>query len=94
MSEVKQPQDHKKSLSEPYTFEHDGKTYTCEKSIAAVLTPRWLRENRRRDQLDLTYTLLEEIAGEETLKVIDDMDWDEFKKLSEEVGKATAELMA
>lgn len=89
MSEVKQPQDHKKAGGELFEFEHDGKTYTFEKSFDVVQTPKWLRANRRRDQLDLVFTLLEEVAGEEVLEVIDKMTKDEFEKFSDDIGKAT-----
>jgi hypothetical protein len=62
-----------------FTFEHDGETYTFERPFAVVRSPRWLRANRRRDELDLAFTILEEIAGDEVLAVIDSMTEDEFK---------------
>lgn len=73
-----------------FTFEHDGKTYTFEEDFSKVRSPRWLRANRRRDELDLAFTILEEIAGEEALEAIDDMTEEEFialaKRLNREMG--------
>lgn len=73
--------------NKPFTFEHDGRTYTFEHGFEKVRTPRWLRANRRRDELDLAFTILEEIAGEEALEAIDDMDEDEFKALMDRMNK-------
>lgn len=90
MTAPKQPQDHKKAGGELHTFEHNGKEYTFEKPFDTVETPKWLRANRRRDQIDLVFTLLEEIAGEECLEVIDEMTNEEFEKFSDDIGKARA----
>lgn len=76
---TKQPQDHK---TKHFTFEHDGETYEFEKDFSVVRSPRWLRANRRRDELDLAFTILEEIAGEDALEAIDDMDEAEFMRLA------------
>lgn len=89
MTEIKHPTDHKKKAgSENYTFEYDGKTYTFEKSLDLVDTPKWARANRRRDQVDLFFTLIEEVAGDECLEAIDKMTPKEFEKFSEDFGKA------
>lgn len=71
-----------------YSFEHDGQTYTFERPFAVVRSPRWLRANRRRDELDLAFTILEEIAGDDVLDVIDSMDEDEFKAFSRDLNRA------
>lgn len=71
-----------------YTFEHDGKTYTFERPFAVVRSPRWLRANRRRDELDLAFTILEEIAGDDVLDVIDSMTEDEFVAFSKRLNSA------
>lgn len=74
--------------SDLYTFEHDGKTYTFERPFAVVRTPKWLRANRRRDELDLAFTVLETIGGDEVLDVIDSMTEDEFKAFAVGLNKA------
>lgn len=74
-----------------FTFEKDGKTYEFERSLDVVRRPGWLRKNRRRDELDLAFTILEEVAGDEALSVIDEMDEDEFKALME---RLNAEITA
>lgn len=78
-----------------FTFEHDGKTYTFEKGFEEVRSPRWLRANRRRDELDLAFTILETIAGDEALEAIDSMSEDEFtdlaKRLNKEMGASLGE---
>lgn len=65
-----------------FSFEHRGNTYTFEKPFSTIRSPRWLRANRRRDELDLAFTILEELAGEGVLEVIDSMSEEEFKELS------------
>lgn len=87
MADIKQPQDHKSGKNKNFTFTHDGKTYEFEKSFDVVRTPGWLRANRRRDELDLAFTILEELAGEEALEAIDKMTEDEFVALSKRMNK-------
>lgn len=70
-----------------FTFEHDGKTYEFERGFDVVRSPRWLRANRRRDELDLAFTILEEIAGDEALAAIDDMTEAEFIDLAKRLNK-------
>lgn len=62
-----------------YTFDHNGVTYTFEKELAVVRSPKWLRANRRRDELDLTFTIIEEIGGDDVVEAVDTMTSDEFK---------------
>lgn len=94
MTDVKQPTDHKKKAgTENYTFDYKGKNYTFEKSFEVIATPKWLRANRRRDELDLAFTMIEEIAGDNALEAIDEMTQDEFKVFSLAMNKAmTASL--
>lgn len=66
-----------------FTFEHDGETYTFEKSFDVVRRPGWLRVNRHRSTLDLTYTVLEEVAGDEALAVLDVMDPDDWRAVAD-----------
>lgn len=67
-----------KKTPETFSFEHDGKTFHFEHSLDKVRKPGWLRKNRRRDEMDLAFTILEEVAGDEALEAIDEMDQDEF----------------
>ncbi|WP_036959133.1 hypothetical protein [Promicromonospora kroppenstedtii] len=75
-----------------FSFDHNGETYTFEKSLSVVRSPKWLRANRRRDGLDLTFTILEEVAGADVVEVIDEMTSEEFqafgKKLMRELSAA------
>lgn len=71
-----------------FSFDHDGKTYTFERPFAVVRSPRWLRANRRRDELDLAFTILEEIGGDEVLDVIDSMSEQEFAAFAVNLNKA------
>lgn len=70
-----------------FTFEHNGETYTFEKGFEVVRSPRWLRANRRRDELDLAFTIIEEVAGDEALEAIDSMSEAEFMKLAKRLTK-------
>lgn len=95
-ADAKKPADHRPKkpaaqtdASVPYTFTHDDVTYTFEKPVDAVLTPGWVRVHRRMDQVDMTFTLLEEIAGEKALAAIDDMSFREFGELSEAIRAQT-----
>lgn len=99
----RQPQDHLPKASQNgaqradegehrFTFTHNGETYTFAESLEKVATGRWLRTNRRRDQLDLAFTVCEEIAGEEALAAIDDMDHKELAAFAERLGDELGEL--
>jgi hypothetical protein len=70
-----------------YTFEHGGKKHTFEKPLSVVATPKWLRANRRRDELDLTFTILEEVGGDDVIEVIDEMTPEEFKAFGKKLMK-------
>lgn len=76
-----------KTSADLFSFEHDAETYTFERSFDVVRSPRWLRANRRRDELDLAFTILEEIAGDDALEAIDSMDEDQFLALSKSLNK-------
>lgn len=85
------PQDRKpKAAAGKFSFTHKGKTYTFPKPFSVVRTPKFQRANRRRDPIDLTYTMIEELAGDDTeiLDAIDDMTRKQFDDLSERMGKA------
>lgn len=88
------PQDRKTKAAAAvkghFSFTHKGKTYTFQKPFDVVRNPGFQRAHRRRDPLDLTFTMIEELAGddEEILAVIDSMNPDEFQDLSNRMGKA------
>lgn len=70
-----------------FSFTHDGKRYVFEKSFSVIRSPRWLSENRRRDETDLAFTMLEELAGDEAYEAILSMDWEQFKDLQKKMQK-------
>lgn len=76
-----------KTSADLFSFEHNGETYTFEQSFDVVRSPRWLRANRRRDELDLAFTIIEELAGDDALEAIDDMSESEFEALSKKLNK-------
>jgi hypothetical protein len=88
------PQDRKLKAASTgkghFSFTHKGKTYTFEKPFDVVRNPGFQRAHRRRDPLDLTFTMIEELAGDdqEILDVIDSMTPTEFENLSNRMGKA------
>lgn len=67
------------SENQNYSFDHNGETYTFERSLDVVRSPKWLRANRRRDELDLTFTVIEEIGGADVVEAVDSMTPDDFK---------------
>lgn len=86
MATPKKPQDRKPKASdaeECFTFEHEGKSYTLKPTLES-LTPGFMRKNRRREDLDAFFTILELLADEEQLEVIDSMTHEEFGELSKE----------
>lgn len=66
---TKKPQDHVASvdsleeLEEYFSFEIDGERYVMPTKSKKVMTPGFVRENRRRDETDYFMTLLEALAG-------------------------------
>lgn len=89
---AKRPDDHKsKATSDRFSFEHAGETYTL-KPTYDVLTPGFLRKNRRRDETDAFFTMLEELVDDydkysdhsPTLDVIDNMSRNEFRQLQKD----------
>lgn len=98
MTEPKKPQDHKpkkKTLDDvpaAFEFTHEGETYAF-KPTADHLTPGFLRKNRRRDEFDATYTIIETLAPDDVLDVIDNMSWKEHSELQEAFGDYFQEFM-
>lgn len=67
MSEVKQPQDHKAKPAEPdeyFTFTIGDTEYTMPHKTLDVITTKFVRANRRRDETDYVFTAVEELAGD------------------------------
>ena len=81
---AKKPADHKKATgnTECFTFTHDGVEHTLSPTYD-VLTPGFLRANRRRGDLDAFFTMLEELADADALAAIDSMSRVEFDAFSE-----------
>jgi hypothetical protein len=86
------PQDRKPKAVDGkfFSFTHKGKEYTFPKPFAVVRTPKFQRAHRRRDPIDLTYTMIEELAGDDStiLDAIDDMTEAQFADLSNRMGTA------
>ena len=81
---AKRPSDRKAKQAEAgerFSFTHKGEEYVF-KPTYEVLTPGWLRKNRRRDEVDAFFTMVEALAeDDETLEVIDNMTRSEFRAL-------------
>ena len=74
MTTKKQPQDFKKKGKEPFSFEYDGETYTFDKPITVGV----VRRHRHLSEEEAVFAVLEEVAGDEVLEVVDGMDMSEF----------------
>lgn len=88
----RQPQDHKAkaNTSGLFTFVHNGETYTLPNPVSIVRAPKFMRANRRRSDLDLTWTIIEALAGgpdEDLMEVFDEMSEKEFGEISKRLGK-------
>ena len=86
---AKVPQDHKKKTSitdDCFTFEHGGEKFTSQ-PLREVLTPKYLRHNRRREETDFFFTLIEDLfeGDEEATSAIDDMSWREMNAVQAEL---------
>lgn len=86
MATPKKPQDHKPKAAEAaesFTFTHNGQSHTLKPTLESI-TPGFLRRIRKFDDLDAFFTILEELADEEQLAVVDEMTHKEFGELSRE----------
>lgn len=72
-----------------FSFEHDGKTYTFEKPLTQIKTFGWQRKHRALPEEEKLYLIFEEVAGDEALGALDEMDMTspEFQKLMESIGE-------
>lgn len=78
-----------------FSFTHNEKTYEFEKDFSVVRSPRWLRANRRRDEIDLVFTIIEDLGGDDVCDAVDQMNEEEFqdfvKKVMKEFSKSANE---
>lgn len=74
-----------------FTFEHDGKTYEFEHGFAEVRKPGFIRKNREAGLDELTFVVLEAVAGDEALAVLDDMERPEWTDVVNEMWEAIRE---
>lgn len=85
---AKKPEDHKKSADnkDHFEFTHEGKTHTS-RPLRDVLSPGFIRQNRRREDMDFYFTLLEELFDGDAvaLAALDAMSWREFNAVSEQL---------
>lgn len=76
------PQDHKRpkaeTANEPFEFEHNGETFTLPPSSS--IKAGMLRRFRKLSDLDLAFSILEEIADADALAALDDMEIAEFNQ--------------
>lgn len=83
---AKEPQDHKEKQPKQFTFRPgEGEAFTFPLSTLKVITPGFIRQNRRRDETDYFMTILEALAGQHP-SVNKDLDVsDEVQKEGEEI---------
>lgn len=70
-----------------FKFEHNGEEFEFEKDFGVARSPKWLRANRRRDEVDLVFTIIEDLGGEAVCDAVDEMDETEFQKFVKAVMK-------
>jgi|SRR5690348_13023477 len=89
---AKRPDDHKTAQGDRFSFTHAGETHTA-RPYLDVLTPKWLRANRRRDETDFAFTLLEALfeGDEGAMDALDSMSWPKF---NETAGAVMADMKA
>ena len=80
MPQTKQPTDRKPknvngTAPDVFAFTHKGKRYEFARPTAEVITPGWLRRNRKMEDVDATYSAIEQLADDDVLDVIDAMSW-------------------
>jgi len=91
MTTPRRPQDRKpKAATGNFSFVHKGKTFTMPKPLSIIREPKFQRANRRRDTLDLGFTMIEALADDDPaiLAAIDDMGEVEFSELDRRLGEA------
>lgn len=98
---VKQPQDRKPKAVKAeaddlrdavFTFEHDGKPYRFTRPTAPLLTPGFVRRNRK-NEAEALFSLMEELTDQDTLDVIDNMSWEDNAKFLQELSAHVQDVM-
>lgn len=80
----RKPQDHQPAKDSPkvavYDLQFGGETYPS-KDVHTTITPAFMRANRRREEVDAFFTMIEELWDREVLeKTVDKMTNDEFSE--------------
>lgn len=70
-----------------FKFEHKGEEIEFEKDFSVARSPRWLRANRRRDEVDLVFTIIEDLGGDAVCDAVDEMTEEEFQAFVKKVMK-------
>ena len=97
----RQPQDHKaksakslEELEEYFSFhDHDGQLHVMPNKTLDVITTKFVRVNRRRDEVDYVFTAIEALAGGDEpgakvyIDAVDSLDRAELKQLIADFGK-------
>lgn len=102
MAAPKKPQDRKPKAADVeaedcFTFTHAGVDHTLKPTLEH-LTPGFMRANRQREDLDAFFTILEELADDEQLAIVDGMSHKDFGELAKafykHLGATQGELTA
>lgn len=79
------PQDHQRPKAEtanqPFEFTHDGESFTL--PPADAIKAGMIRRFRKQGDLDMAFSILEEIADGEAIEALDKMTLHEFNEVLE-----------
>jgi hypothetical protein len=76
----RKPQDHKPKKTAIYELKFDGEVYPS-KNVHETITPGFMRANRRREEVDAFFTMVEALWDREVLEsTVDKMSNDEFSE--------------
>ena len=79
----RQPKQAARADADTFVMTIDGTDYTS-LPLTSVFTPRWARANRRRDELDASYTMIED-AFEGVPGFLDALDGLTFDQQADEI---------
>lgn len=71
-----------------FKFEHNGEEIEFEKSFAVARSPKWMRANRNRQEIDMVFFILEDLGGEAVCEAVDEMDEKQFEAFVKNMMKA------
>lgn len=77
-------------LDDFFSFRVDGELYVMPVRTRAVMTPGWVRRNRRRNEVDYFMTLMENLAGQGD---DEDDDLPELTAEEKQTGKAALKAL-